>query len=126
MRKSIIFAVLAAIATAGCKNSSNFDEPPAPDRSLDGHYIITPTPVYGDCGQPEDLVLVVWNGVVADDGIHGYMIEGELSGNHISGVGLDENEESFSFYGNIGKFGVVTGEFHHESCEGWLKGSKIL
>lgn len=141
MRKSIIFAVLAAIAATmtGCNHGSN-SPTIAPDRSVDGHYIVTPTVVIGDCERPTDFVFVVWNGVVSDDGIHGYGLDGEVIAREdrarvalgqavdtqITAIGLDRYENVFTFEATIDRDGRVTGEFANEECEGWLEGERIL
>lgn len=127
MKNIIIFIIVSAmIAVTGCKNSSKDPSSKIDVRTHDGHYTVTPTVVAGDCPDVRDVILVVWKGVITDDGIHGYQIDGDITGNSMSGVGIDENGNAFTFSANIGRFGVLDGDFEHEHCEGWLSGNKIL
>lgn len=127
--KNLLALTTLIIALTGCKAVNNSREAPKLNRSADGHYIVTPTVMKGECEAPEPIVLVIWKNEVHNDGIHGDLeVTGTLDGYTLDGIATASDDSVFFFDAwlssdtkyLVGEWRSADGE-----CEGPLSGERI-
>lgn len=94
-----------------------------------GHYLIEPFTLEGECGNPEPFEIVVWQNEIYDSPANSeLMIEGDLiEGQIIQAFAAADDGTIASFTANLEDNQFITGDWEllDGTCSGYLTGERL-